>query len=289
MPQVLTVSFADGSDWKLPVNIAVLFHVAIILGTVFGPGLFDRKPKYEDIYTVDLINIQDTVVAQPQQASPEPAKQPPQKSDKPAVSIADTPPEPKVQEKEVVKPVSIKPLKQKKVNKKALAETIKKKLELEHKKNLQTAREAERKASEAARIAASEAVQQLKDVIRESNSFSLSAPSQTPLPRASSSAGGKRNVIENQYYASVFSSLQPHWKLPEYKAWDKDLVATVVIRVTSDGRIIDQFFEKKSGDRLFDQFVLKALQDGSPLPPIPAALNKNNLELGLKFVPGSIN
>jgi len=70
---------------------------------------------------------------------------------------------------------------------------------------------------------------------------------------------------------------------------EKDLAATIVIRVAQNGTITDQFFENKSGDRLFDQFVLKALQDASPLPPIPPVLQEDGtMEIGLHFKPGSI-
>lgn len=96
------------------------------------------------------------------------------------------------------------------------------------------------------------------------------------------------NVLENQYYASIYSKLQPHWQLPEYRAWDPGLVAIVVVRIDKNGNIVKQLFEKKSEDDVFNQFVVKALQYASPLPPIPSALGKEVIEIGLRFRPEGI-
>ena len=289
MSHLFEVTFMDGNEWKIPFNLAIFLHLSIFFGAIYGPGLFSSKPPFQDIYTVDLISAVEPL-SQPLEEPPKPASKEIEKPKKPEVSIASSaqePTQPKVETP--AKPVSIKPLKRKKINKTAKVVDQRKKLEKEHKRNLEKVKDAERKAAEAARLAANEAVQQLKNMLRETNSYAK--PTQTTAKPSSGrkSRSSSKNVIENQYYASVFSRLEPHWKSPVHMTWGKDLAATIVIRIAKDGTIIDQFFEQRSGDRLFDQFVLKALQDGSPLPPIPAALQKNNVELGLRFVPGSIN
>jgi len=279
----------EGKEWKIPFNLAVILHLSIVLGSIYGPGFLYKKPPYPDIYTVDLISAVEPVSQQVQEDS-KPIVEKNQDSPKPKVSIASTPentPPPEVVTP--VKPVSIKPLKRKKIKKIVKKNDPRKQLEKQYKKNLEIAREAERKAAEAARLAANEAVNQLKNMLRESSSVAKTSTAKKAVSSTNAKRSSTRNVIENQYFASVFSQLEPHWKSPVNMAWNNDLVATVVIRIAKDGTIIDQFFEQKSGDRLFDQFVLKALRDGSPLPPIPAALQKNNVELGLRFVPGSIN
>ena len=96
------------------------------------------------------------------------------------------------------------------------------------------------------------------------------------------------SAIESQYFAAVSNKLHSYWSLPEYKVWDPDLVAVVVIQIEKSGQITKQFFEKKSSDRLFDQFVLKTLQDASPLPVIPSALQQDRIEIGFRFRPGGI-
>lgn len=297
MSQVFKVTFIDNSEWKLPFNFALGLHLAMILSVIYLPKMLNDPPPYQEIYTVDLINIETPA---PQPAPPAPA--PPKPAEKPApveekVVVAEKSAvaveEPAEPEAPAAQPVSIQPLKRKKIVKRTETVSAEQKKELEriNRQRLEQARRAEQQAREMARLAASEAVTQLKDLLRQT------APADRglddiPPPRNQSNqaaSGSSRNVLENQYYASVFSKVQPHWKLPEHKMQEKDLAATIVIRVARNGTITDQFFENTSGDRLFDQFVLKALQDASPLPPIPPALQEGGaMEIGLHFKPGSI-
>ncbi len=78
------------------------------------------------------------------------------------------------------------------------------------------------------------------------------------------------------------------WSLPQYKNWDPSTEAVVVIRIARNGTITKQVFEKRSNDPTFDQFVRKTLQDAAPFPPIPPALKKKSLEVGLRFTPEGI-
>lgn len=296
------MTFTDNNEWKLPFNCALGLHLVIILGAVFMPQIFDNKPLYKDIYSVDLISAgalrpekpvpkapslkEQEQVPKQEIKQPEPAQE--------AVSIAATPP--KVQQQAEPEPVSLTPLKRKKVRRDVSpsAEEQKQKQEELQQERIRSAREAERlaeeakrRAEEAANLAAVEAVDQLKEMLRETSSVA-DEPSQTASATAGASTGASKNVVEKQYYASIHNALQPHWKLPEHKIWDQELSATIIITISKNGHITNRFFERRSGDRLFDQFVLKALDDGTPLKPIPGALGKNSLEMGLHFTVDSI-
>jgi colicin import membrane protein len=286
----------ENNDWKLPFNFALALHIIVLGGAVFMPHIFENKPLYPDIYTVDLINIAEPIpekappAAQaevPPRIEPEQQQTPPPAQEK-AVSLAEE--KPVVEKLAEIAPVSIKPLKQKKVYKNVIDDLAAQQREQERirKQRMLEAQEAERRAQEAAKIAANEAVNQLKEMLRETTAIeNTQTTDRNPtvsrqLPKRST------NIIERQYYASVFNSLQPHWKLPAYKTWDPDLSATIIIHISTNGEITRKYFESKSGDRVFDQFVLKALKNGAPLPAIPTALNKNEIELGLKFTVNSI-
>jgi len=287
----------DNSEWKLPFNFALGLHLAMILSIIYLPKVLNDTPPYQDIYTVDLINIQAPAPPAPQQAPapPKPAEKPAPVEEKVVIEKESAAVVEEIAEPESppAQPVSIAPLKRKKIVKKTDTISAEQKQELEriNRQRLEQARRAERLAQETARLAASEAVTQLKEMLRQTTAAD-NRLDDIPPPRSQSSqasSGSSRNVLENQYYASIFSKVQPHWKLPEHKMQEKDLTATIVIRVARNGTIAEQYFEKTSGDRLFDQFVLKALQDASPLPPIPPALQEDGAkELGLVFKPGSI-
>lgn len=289
MSQVFNVTFVDGKEWKLSLNFALGLHIAVILSALYMPGLFKSKPKYADIYTIDLVNVQipePPAAAKVSVPSPPPST-PPKVEVKKAVPVV--PAAEKIEAAPAAKPVSIAPLKRKKiVTNTRTSDSQKKRLEEIHKQRLKEAREAERLAEEAAKLAAMQAVNQLKDLLRESNLQNKTTATAQSNTAPRSAPRKNTSVIESRYFASIYNSLQPHWKLPEYKVWDKDLMATIVIQIAQNGQVTRQFFEKKSGDRLFDQFVLKTIQDGVPLPPIPSALQKSSLEIGLHFKPGSI-
>jgi colicin import membrane protein len=146
------------------------------------------------------------------------------------------------------------------------------------------ARRAELEAKRAeldARMAAADARDAVRDQIRTSSSGGSAGAS----PAASSQSMG---ILEQQYYATIMAHIQQHWQPPDVKTWAPNLLATVSITIASDGQIVSQAFEQESGDRLFDQFVLKTLDASNPLPPPPAALQKQRLEVGLRFKPSGI-
>ena len=159
-------------------------------------------------------------------------------------------------------------------------ETIKKQ------RQIAAAREEARRAELEARMAAADAKDALRDQLRTSTSTSSTSP-------AASSRSGTGNaksmgVLEQQYYATIMGHIQQYWRPPDIKTWEPNLQAVVSITIASDGQIVSHTFEQESGDKLFDQFVLKTLEAANPLPAPPAALQKQRLEVGLKFKPSGI-
>ena len=159
----------------------------------------------------------------------------------------------------------------------AVQETIK------QQRQLAAAREEARRADLEARMAEAEAKNALRDQLRASNSAASSAAAQQ-----SSANNAQMGILEQQYYATIMSHVQQHWQPPDVKTWNPNLLAVVSIVIASDGKIVSQDFEQASGDKLFDQFVLKTLEASNPLPPPPAALQKQRLEIGLNFKPSGI-
>ncbi len=204
-----------------------------------------------------------------------------------------------VQTEAAPKAISIKPLKRKikkKVPPGRSTEDIERKRRLvEQKKALarQQALEAQsrrlqeeakrqREIAEAeAKLAAEQALSMLK------RSLKAEAAAGNTSQR-SSAGGGSTSVLEAQYFSSIFDHLHKFWALPKVKQWDPQLHAIVVITIGSNGKILKHHFEKRSGDRVFDQFVNRTIQDADPLPGIPKALRKNQFTIGLRFKPGQI-
>ena len=134
MSEQYRVTYSEYNNWVLPLNLAVGFHLLLALSVVVLPDLFKASPKFEDIYTVNLVNLAEPVIEQsaPPAPAPEPAPQPEPQVPEKAVAITDPvkPPPPQAEE---VKPVSLKPSKRK-IKKKLKDPQIERQKELERKR-----------------------------------------------------------------------------------------------------------------------------------------------------------
>lgn len=94
--------------------------------------------------------------------------------------------------------------------------------------------------------------------------------------------------LEDYYYKVVESKIKEEWTIPENLLKEKELVdleAIIIIIIEGDGKIQKWWFEKKSGNTFYDQSAMRAIKKAEPLPPIPKELNKETLELGIRFRP----
>lgn len=295
MAKQYTLTYDSYNNWTVPLNLAIGFHILLAFSILFLPGLMKPRPKFEDIYTVNLIDFSEPapeqVSAPPEPEVPAPEPKPePVKAEKQAPVLepvkAAPPPEP-------VKAVSIKPLKRK-IKKKIIKkpdQRIEKQKQLEKLKrqSIAEALKAEKLAAEQARLAALEAERQQKLLEQQLDTIRNQVRSNPKSSRSKTAASsGAKSALSTQYHGAIMNHVTQYWSLPEFKNWDVGLSAIVVITIAKNGRIVKQFFEKRSGDSAFDQYVRKTLQDADPLPSIPAALRKDQVEIGLRFRPGSI-
>ncbi len=83
-----------------------------------------------------------------------------------------------------------------------------------------------------------------------------------------------------------------NWAFSEYLASRRGrLEAILVITIRSDGSISEVWFEKRSGDRYFDDSAYKAVVKSNPLPALPGAYTayEDTYTVGLRFTPSGIN
>lgn len=62
----------DDRCWKWPLNIAIIFHIAIFAGAAILPDIIERKPLLDDYVTVDLISMPEPPAAAPVATPPAP-------------------------------------------------------------------------------------------------------------------------------------------------------------------------------------------------------------------------
>jgi len=238
-----------------------------------------------------------------EQISPAPAESPAAKPvikqiepevKKPAISIQPAKPEISPAAPEAIIPISLNPVKQKIKVGKTKAETDLEKAKLSRVvQRLKTKAEADR--------AASDAVSKLADSLKAyAPAPTTSGPAAKPLTGQSGSttktatvSGPKGTGLEpdfymKQYLSAVYQKIHDHWILPDLQNWDNALEAILSIIIRKDGTVENSYFEKKSDNIYFNQFVLKAVKEASPLPPFPDQLEEETLEVGLRFKPGEL-
>ena len=91
------------------------------------------------------------------------------------------------------------------------------------------------------------------------------------------------------YKAEIPYHIQKNWVFSEQLAGDAtELVAWLVIEIMPDGHIRDIWFEKRSGNRYFDDQAFKAVKKSNPLPPLPKSYLRPFFNVGLRFTPSGL-
>ncbi len=281
------------NQWKTPLSLAIALHVFALAATALAPSIFNRRPLLPEIYTVNLFNAIEagehlipgkTPAARPKTSRVSTIRI----SSKPAVDKSQPAPPPKA--------ISISPTKRKikrAVAKKPKKVTTAKQVLLAQKIQQLRARLELKEASEKAAQAAKEAITKLRQSLRRQNSTTggkkTSATTLNPPPgNGPAGSGVALDEITKQYYSAVYQRIHEHWILPDIQVWDDNLEAVLVIKIRRDGIVTNSFFENKSDNIYFNQFVMKTIRDAAPLPPFPPRLTKSFIEIGLRFRPGEL-
>ncbi len=111
----------------------------------------------------------------------------------------------------------------------------------------------------------------------------------TGLPLAGAGDAKPLDPVTQKYILEIWEKIRNAWGLPGIASFKKQLETIVTIRIRKDGRIVDIAIEKRSGNRIYDESVLRVLRAVDPLPPIPASLNTESIEIGFRFLPGEIS
>jgi colicin import membrane protein len=85
------------------------------------------------------------------------------------------------------------------------------------------------------------------------------------------------------YHAALRSRIKKNWFLPEGLLKKVDISADILVRIAQNGRIEETRFERKSGNDIFDQEVVRTLKKSEPLPPLPEGYPKSSYEVVLTF------
>ena len=292
------------SEWRKSFNFAIGLHILVTALALIAPFFFDGKPQLPEIYTVNLFTATEVAVQQPAAKAPAPKTAPksPVKKIEPAEPKVSTASKSVAEEKLVapiekvdIKPISLRPVKKKIKIGKTKEETVKEKAKLSKAFERIQARAEEKEAKKEASRAAIEAVSKLADSLKTTSTTNGASKAQSATTTKArpgivgrQTPGIEPDLYMKQYYSAVYQRIHDHWVLPDLQNWDNSLEAILVISIRQDGVITNNFFEKKSSSIYFNQEVLKAVRESSPLPPFPDQLKQETMEIGLRFKPGEL-
>jgi len=113
------------------------------------------------------------------------------------------------------------------------------------------------------------------------------APPPQPLgsPTGSASGAGPLTLSVTDFPYAYYIR-QVAGKIRE--KWDGKAIPgqqpAVIFEIGRDGRVSQATINKSSGNPLYDQVALRAINDAGPFPPLPDDFKKSVLRIGLQFV-----
>lgn len=255
------------ANWYKMVVISVLLHILII--GVFSVPIKKSGKKIDHYYSINLVGDMGGSAGQ---AGKMAAPATPAEAKKPSVPAPQKKEEPKK-----AKPVPVK-------EKERAVSSTKEKSLVPVKKNVPetTTKDEVKSLDQRIRELKKRNQHQYMDVAGKGSSGKGDSSSGLPT----SSGGGSRPLdpAVQKYMLAVWERIQEAWHTPGL-AFKKNLETVVSIRIRKDGRIVDVDVEQRSGNRVYDESVLRVLRGIDALPPIPAALNTDSLEIGFNFHP----
>lgn len=102
-------------------------------------------------------------------------------------------------------------------------------------------------------------------------------PGAAAKPEDKGEASGRGG--EMTYADRIRAEIHRQWTYPD--TFGKNHETIVAVKILKDGTIKIEEIEKKSGDRIFDKSVLKAIELASPVTPPPY----DGVEFGIRFTP----
>ncbi len=267
---------------KVPLLLTAATHLAVLILTITAPFLMSRSLEIPEVYSVNLYQVME---------APSPAPTPKQVSvSKPATKKAIT--------AKAVKPVkpdaiSLSPIRQRLIKERQEKEVKRtreeaKRLDLKALKANLEKQQAEKELKETTSTAVSRIADLFKSTANRGSEKQSNQATATGPTTGSGEIGPRELEARAQYIARLIDHIKPHWQLPELQDWDENLRAIIVLRVKRGGEVTSSYFEKRSGDLRFNQYVRKAIDNAQSMPPFPIEFNQKTEEIAVTFSPGGL-
>jgi TonB family protein len=93
---------------------------------------------------------------------------------------------------------------------------------------------------------------------------------------------GEINARMHSYYALIWSRIKGSWAFISPSPGEV-LEAVIDVTILRSGAVTEVNFEKRSGNRYFDESAMKAIRKASPFPPLPMVIRDTSIQVGIRF------
>jgi len=87
----------------------------------------------------------------------------------------------------------------------------------------------------------------------------------------------------DSYYTEIWAKIRGQWSMPQGILPQGNIETVINAKILRNGTVVDVGFERKSGNRYFDDSAIRAIKKASPLPPLPSWVRGANIEIGIRF------
>ena len=116
-----------------------------------------------------------------------------------------------------------------------------------------------------------------KELAKPETAAAASAPGRAKMPEA------EVNTQAKEYIGVVWSRVKGNWTMPQTLMPKENIETIIDVKISRSGALEYVEFEKRSGNRYFDDSALRAVKKSSPFPPLPDWIMDKNIEIGIRF------
>ena len=91
------------------------------------------------------------------------------------------------------------------------------------------------------------------------------------------------NAQTKEYIGVVWSRVKNNWTMPQALMPKENIETIIDVKISRSGALEHMGFEKRSGNRYFDDSALRAVKKSSPFPPLPYWIMDKSIEIGIRF------
>jgi TonB family protein len=126
-------------------------------------------------------------------------------------------------------------------------------------------------------------IQKALNAIRQKQNASLSHIPQRLTGSSAPKSDAEINSQMNEYIQTVWARVKQNWSVPPALVPNENITAIIDLSIDRTGAVEKVVFEKRSGNRYFDESALRAVKKSQPFPPLPWWVRDNHIEIGIRF------